>query len=96
MLRDPGTWFRCLVKMVLKVEEDPHEDEVEYLTEEKEIKKRARAKAQDFIDRINIDNAITQIKRGMQFRIMQELRGLPPKSFHSSISLVVGIVRPVR
>jgi hypothetical protein len=37
MLRDPGTWFRCLVKMVHKVSEDPHEKEVEYVTDEKGV-----------------------------------------------------------
>ena len=36
MLRDPGTWFRCLVKMVRKVQKDPHEKEVEYIPDEKE------------------------------------------------------------
>lgn len=37
MLRDPGTWFRCLVKMVRKVEEKPHEKEAEYVTDEEDI-----------------------------------------------------------
>jgi hypothetical protein len=38
MLRDPGTWFRCLVKMVSKVKEDSHEEEAEYVTDKKDEK----------------------------------------------------------
>lgn len=39
MLRDLGTWFRCLVKMVRKVKKDPHEKEVEYVTDITDMKK---------------------------------------------------------
>ena len=39
MLRDLGTWFRCLVKMVSKVEKDPHEKETEYVTDVKDVEK---------------------------------------------------------
>jgi hypothetical protein len=39
MLRGLGTWFRCLVKMVSKVEKDPHEKEIEYVTDVKDVKK---------------------------------------------------------
>jgi hypothetical protein len=38
VLRDVGTWFRCLVKMVRQVE-DPHEKEAEYVTGVKDVKK---------------------------------------------------------
>jgi hypothetical protein len=31
LLRDLGTWFRCLVKMVRKEDKDPHEEELEYV-----------------------------------------------------------------
>lgn len=34
-----STWFRCLVKMVRKVEEGPYEEEPEYVTNPKAVKK---------------------------------------------------------
>jgi hypothetical protein len=42
MLRDPGTWFRCLVKMVRKVQEDPSEKEKEYVPDEKDKEKKGK------------------------------------------------------
>jgi hypothetical protein len=42
MLRDPGTWFRCLVKMVRKVQEDPSEKEAEYVTDKKDKEKKRK------------------------------------------------------